>query len=90
MQQFMYSSLLMDLMLGLLFVEFSFLFIKDRGFAYSFLPFFCAGAALILALRMVIVQATWEYLAASLVLALIAHLLELFRRLKDKEEPAHR
>ncbi len=90
MQQFMYSSVLMDLMLGLLFLEFSFLFIKDRRFAYSFLPFFCAGAALILALRIVIVQAAWEYLAAFLVLALIAHLLELIRRLKDRERLMHR
>ena len=72
-------------MLVLLVAEFFFLFAKDRRFAFSFLPFFCAGAALILALRVVILQGAWQHLAVFLILALIAHLIELFRRLKDKD-----
>ena len=72
-------------MLVLLAAEFFFLFAKDRRFAFTFLPFFCAGAALILALRVVILQGAWQYLAVFLILALIAHLLELYRRLKDRE-----
>ena len=72
-------------MLVLLVAEFFFLFVKDRKFAFSFLPFFCAGAALILALRVVILQGAWQHLAVFLILALIAHLIELFRRLKDKD-----
>jgi len=71
-------------MLALLVAEFVFLFAKDRRFAFSFLPFFCAGAALILALRVVILQGAWQYLAVFLILALIAHLFELHRRLKNK------
>ena len=71
-------------MLVLLVAEFFFLFAKDRRFAFSFLPFFCAGAALMLALRVVILQGAWQHLAVFLILALIAHLLELYRRLKDK------
>ena len=85
MHDFMYSSGLVDCMLILLVAEFFFLFARDRRFAFSFLPFFCAGAALILALRVVILQGAWQYLAVFLILALIAHLLELNRRLKDKD-----
>ena len=73
-------------MLLLLVAEFFFLFAKDRRFALSFLPFFSAGAALILALRVVILQGAWQYLAVFLILALIAHLIELYRRLQDTEE----
>lgn len=73
-------------MLLLLVAEFFFLFARDRRFAFSFLPFFSAGAALILALRVVILQGAWQYLAMFLILALIAHLIELYRRLKDREE----
>ena len=85
MHGFIYSSELVDCMLVLLAAEFFFLFAKDRRFAFTFLPFFCAGAALILALRVVILQGAWQYLAVFLILALIAHLLELYRRLKDRE-----
>ena len=85
MHDVMYSSGLVDCMLVLLVAEFFFLFAKDHRFAFSFLPFFCAGAALILALRVVILQGAWQHLAAFLILALIAHLLELYRRLKDKD-----
>ena len=84
MHDVMYSSWLVDCMLLLLAAEFFFLFAKDRRFAFSFLPFFCAGAALMLALRVVILQGAWQHLAVFLILALIAHLLELYRRLKDK------
>ena len=86
MHDFVYSSGLVDCMLLLLVAEFFFLFARDHRFAFSFLPFFCAGAALMLALRVVILQGAWQYLAMFLILALIAHLIELFRRLKDKEE----
>ena len=86
MHGFMYSSGLVDCMLLLLVAEFFFLFARDRRFAFSFLPFFCAGAAHMLALRGVILRGAWQYLAMFLILALIAHLIELFRRLKDKEE----
>ena len=89
MQTFMYSSGLVDCMLVLLMAEFFFLFVKDRKFAFSFLPFFCAGAALILALRVVMLQGAWQHLAMFLILALIAHLLELYRRLKDREKLLH-
>ena len=86
MHDFVYSSGLVDCMLLLLVAEFFFLFARDRRFAFSFLPFFCAGAALMLALRVVILQGAWQYLAMFLILALIAHLIELYRRLKDREE----
>jgi len=84
MRDFLYSSLLMDFMLGLLVVEFCLLSIKDRRFALSFLPFFFAGAALILALRVIVVQGAWPYFAAALILALIAHLGEIFRRIRNR------
>ena len=85
MHDVMYSSGLVDCMLVIIVAEFFFLFAKDRRFAFSLLPFFCAGAALILALRVVILQGAWQYLAMFLILALIAHLLELYRRLKNKD-----
>ena len=57
-------------MLVLLVAEFFFLFAKDRRFAFTFLPFFCAGAALILALRVVLLQGAWQHLALFLVFLL--------------------
>ena len=63
-----------------------FFLLQSTQICTSFLPFFCAGAALILALRVVILQGAWQYVAVFLILALIAHLIELYRRLKDREE----
>ncbi len=71
----------MDLMLGLLVAEFFLILtFRDVSVALSFLPFFCAGAALILALRIALEGGAWQYFATALVAALIAHGSEIYRR----------
>ena len=71
----------MDLMLGLLIAEFLvILALRDLALAVSFLPFFCAGAALILAMRIALVDGAWQYFAIALLAALISHGSEIYRR----------
>ena len=86
MSNFMFSSFFMDLILGLLVVEILLLSLKDVRFALSFLPFFCAGAALILALRVALVGGAWPFFAAALFAALVAHLGEIYRRVRNKNK----
>ncbi|MBL6455641.1 hypothetical protein JMJ55_09925 [Belnapia sp. T6] len=52
-----------------------------RGLApAAFLPFLLAGACLMLALRAALVGAAWPWMALALLGALLAHLLDLWRR----------
>jgi hypothetical protein len=49
----------------------------------ALLPNLCAGAALLLAVRAALVGAWWGWIAAPLLAALLAHVLDLRSRTRD-------
>jgi hypothetical protein len=79
------SGRIVDLILGLVVIEAVLLLVYHRrtgaglGFA-QLAPNLLSGAALLLAVRFALVEAAWEWVAASLLLALLAHLVDLRQR----------
>ncbi len=50
----------------------------------SLLPNIAAGAALMLAVRLSLVDSHWQWIGGALFIALIAHLLELYLRCRPR------
>jgi len=48
------------------------------------LPNLLAGASLMLAIKMVVTDAPWHWLAAALTAALLAHIVDLISRLREQ------
>lgn len=56
---------------------------RRRGVApFAWLPALAAGASLLLALRLTLAAAAWQWIAALLAVSLLAHLVDLARRLE--------
>jgi hypothetical protein len=77
-----------DLILGLLVVEGVVLFawwrITGRGLAPAlFAGNLLAGAGFVLALRGALVQSWWGWIGLALALALVGHVVDLWRRWRD-------
>ena len=81
------SGRIADLILGLMALEVVALAIiltaTGRGAVVTdLLPNLAAGACLLLALRGALVAAPWPMIAAALAIALVSHLVDLYRRLR--------
>lgn len=50
----------------------------------SLLPNLLAGAALMFAVKLAVTDAQWQWLAATLTIALLAHMLDVISRVKRK------
>lgn len=51
---------------------------------FTLLPNLLAGASLMLAVKMVVTDAPWQWLAAALTAALLAHIVDLISRLREQ------
>jgi hypothetical protein len=90
------SGRVVDIALGALVLEGLVLALQfrrtGRGIPWHRLwPNLLAGAALLLALRAALTGAQWQWVAAALVVALVANLLDLRQRTRDDASgPPHR
>ena len=85
MAEWFASGRAIDLILLALALEGAFLLWlgRRRGLALAaWMPALAAGAALLLALRLALAAAAWPWIAAVLLLSLLAHLFDLARRLE--------
>jgi hypothetical protein len=85
MEHFVESGRVVDAILAMIVIQFAGLawLHRRRGIGPSprdLWPTLAAGAALLLALRAALVGAHWTWVAASLALALAAHLADIHRR----------
>lgn len=82
------GGLIVDLILGFLVLEaigvIGYWMWKRRGIAPAdFLPGLCSGALMVLALRAVLAGASWALPTACLMLAGLAHLVDVLRRWRN-------
>lgn len=87
MTQWFASGLIFDVILAVVLIECLFLawLGKQRGLAVlRWLPGLLAGAALLLALRLVIADAGWSWVASAVGLAGLAHVFDVMQRLQPE------
>lgn len=88
MERLFHSGRVVDLILLLVLLEAVLLALyrrrSGRGPAFRrLLPNLLSGAALLLAVRLALVQSQWTWVATALLLALVAHLADLRQRWRD-------
>lgn len=87
MSEWLASGRVVDLILVALLLECALLaWLARLGYLnwLSWLPNIAAGGALLVALRLVLTDATWAWIAAALGFALLAHVIDLRHRIRTE------
>lgn len=89
MTQFMQSGTIADIVIAVMIVEGLLLFAlrsRLRNFrAYDVIAMLAAGLFLVLALRATLTGAGWQWVAIFLTAAFVAHVLDLWRQLHQRQ-----